>query len=123
MRSRSGDILFVEPVVKTNALSMKATSGGSRPEFPRTQSVVSAVSSAATSAACGTAATVENDANILNQMLDNLESVMGVTDSRKGMYHASSPRPVHRGGPNKWVTRYVDYTSKYGLGFLLNDGR
>jgi len=21
-----------------------------------------------------------------------------------------------------WVTRYVDYTSKYGLGFLLNDG-
>jgi len=25
-------------------------------------------------------------------------------------------------GSNKWVTRYVDYTSKYGLGFLLNDG-
>ncbi|KAL7538147.1 hypothetical protein ACHAXR_008328, partial [Thalassiosira sp. AJA248-18] len=25
-------------------------------------------------------------------------------------------------GANKWVTRYVDYTSKYGLGFLLNDG-
>ena len=26
-------------------------------------------------------------------------------------------------GTDKWVTRYVDYTSKYGLGFLLNDGR
>mmetsp|Transcript_59123 Transcript_59123/g.125642 ORF Transcript_59123/g.125642 Transcript_59123/m.125642 type:complete len:907 (+) Transcript_59123:304-3024(+) len=25
-------------------------------------------------------------------------------------------------GANRWVTRYVDYTSKYGLGFLLNDG-
>ena len=25
-------------------------------------------------------------------------------------------------GSKKWVTRYVDYTSKYGLGFLLNDG-
>lgn len=25
-------------------------------------------------------------------------------------------------GAKKWVTRYVDYTSKYGLGFLLNDG-
>jgi serine/threonine protein kinase len=25
-------------------------------------------------------------------------------------------------GATKWVTRYVDYTSKYGLGFLLNDG-
>jgi hypothetical protein len=24
---------------------------------------------------------------------------------------------------SKWVTRFVDYTSKYGLGFLLNDGR
>jgi hypothetical protein len=23
----------------------------------------------------------------------------------------------------KWVSRFVDYTSKYGLGFLLNDGR
>ena len=23
---------------------------------------------------------------------------------------------------NIWVTRYVDYTSKYGLGFLLNTG-
>lgn len=26
-------------------------------------------------------------------------------------------------GANLWVTRYVDYTSKYGLGFLFNDGR
>lgn len=25
-------------------------------------------------------------------------------------------------GATKWVTRYVDYTSKYGLGFLLNNG-
>lgn len=24
---------------------------------------------------------------------------------------------------SKWVLRFVDYTSKYGLGFLLNDGR
>ena len=25
-------------------------------------------------------------------------------------------------GAKRWVTRYVDYTSKYGLRFLLNDG-
>lgn len=119
----SGD----ELVVKTNALSVNTASGGcrksveaSRPDFPLAQSVVSAVSSAAG----GTTVTIntENDANILTQMLDNLENVMAVTDSRKGMYLATSPHPVHRGGPNKWVTRYVDYTSKYGLGFLLNDG-
>lgn len=108
-----------ELVVKTSALSVKAQGSGSRPDFQRTQSVVSGVSSAATGA---TTVTIENDANILNQMLDNLESVMVITDSRKGTYHSSSPRPVHRGGPTKWVTRYVDYTSKYGLGFLLNDG-
>ena len=34
-----------------------------------------------------------------------------------------SPQPkANDGGANKWVSRYVDYTSKYGLGFLLNDG-
>jgi hypothetical protein len=26
------------------------------------------------------------------------------------------------GGPSVWVKKYVDYTSKYGLGFLLSDG-
>jgi hypothetical protein len=25
-------------------------------------------------------------------------------------------------GPQQWVTQYVDYTSKYGLGYLLSDG-
>merc|ERR1712032_590749 len=38
---------------------------------------------------------------------------------------AKMPCPLEGGevwGANKWVTRYVDYTSKYGLGFLLNDG-
>ena len=33
-----------------------------------------------------------------------------------------SPMEVDMWGATKWVTRYVDYTSKYGLGFLLNDG-
>lgn len=33
-----------------------------------------------------------------------------------------SPIEVDMWGATKWVTRYVDYTSKYGLGFLLNDG-
>jgi hypothetical protein len=28
--------------------------------------------------------------------------------------------PHHKA--NIWVVRYVDYTSKYGLGFLLNTG-
>lgn len=32
--------------------------------------------------------------------------------------HQSSTNPL---GANRWITRYVDYSSKYGLGFLLND--
>ena len=112
-------------IAQTQALSMKGKSSTERPDFLRAPSVVSAVSSAATSNVGAAMATVntENDANILHQMLGNLETVMSITEQRKGSYHASSPQPVYRGGPNKWVTRYVDYTSKYGLGFLMNDGR
>ena len=33
-----------------------------------------------------------------------------------------SPQPKSIEGATRWVSRYVDYTSKYGLGFLLNDG-
>lgn len=110
---------------QTNGLSIKEYGDrpgeGPRPDFGRAQSVVSAVSSNLGPAA--TAINTENDANILHQMLGNLETVMEITQTRKGTYQATSPRPVFRGGPNKWVTRYVDYTSKYGLGFLLNDGR
>jgi len=41
--------------------------------------------------------------------------VMGTPDYRPNITAQSSTI-------TKWVTRYVDYTSKYGLGFLLNDG-
>lgn len=121
-----------ELVAKTDSLSVRGTGTSQqkvmdapRSDFHRAQSVVSAVS-AATSANVGSVVPTtgaDTDANILHQMLGNLETVMAITDQRKGTYHSSSPRPVHRGGPSKWVTRYVDYTSKYGLGFLLNDGR
>jgi hypothetical protein len=34
-----------------------------------------------------------------------------------------APTPVHANlAPQLWVTKWVDYTSKYGLGYLLNDG-
>ena len=33
------------------------------------------------------------------------------------------PLDFNEGVATAWVTKYVDYTSKYGLGFLLNDGR
>lgn len=42
------------------------------------------------------------------------------TKSRKSESSASSKLPVT--SPTQWVTQYVDYTSKYGLGYLLVDG-
>ena len=65
----------------------------------------------------------ETDAEVLQNMADHLNAVIAVTESRSGSYRPMPVRPLSpRKGPTKWVTRYVDYTSKYGLGFLLNDG-
>jgi polo-like kinase 1 len=65
----------------------------------------------------------EKDNDILRNIVDQLDTVFTIAQSRKGSYRAYAPQPLSsRHGPNKWVTRYVDYTSKYGLGFLLNDG-
>jgi polo-like kinase 1 len=71
-------------------------------------------------------ANVESDAYILNNMVDRIATVLDVVSKRSYSSMAvDSPSltPMSSGGPTKWVTRYVDYTSKYGLGFLLNDGR
>jgi hypothetical protein len=64
----------------------------------------------------------ETEADILQRMVERVETVIDITDSRAGTYRSHSPKVLSRGGPTKWVTRYVDYTSKYGLGFLLNEG-
>lgn len=62
------------------------------------------------------------DLAVLFQMLERLDTVLNVAETRKNSYIGPSPRATTRGGPKTWVTRYVDYTSKYGLGFLLNNG-
>lgn len=76
----------------------------------------------AMSALSATSSVVSNEAETLLRMIERLDTVLDITQSRKGMYSQHSPRHASGFGPQKWVTRYVDYTSKYGLGFLLNDG-
>ena len=69
---------------------------------------------------------IDNDALLLHQIVDRISTVLDITSSRKySPTHSKSLslNSVSSGGPTKWVSRYVDYTSKYGLGFLLNDGR
>ena len=68
----------------------------------------------------------EPDGVILHHMLERLNTVLEITENREyspANAQSLSLTPFTRGGPTKWVSRYVDYTSKYGLGFLLNDGR
>jgi polo-like kinase 1 len=68
----------------------------------------------------------DQDTLILQHMIGRIDDVLEVTSRRSYSHmHPDSPSltAFSRGGPQKWVSRYVDYTSKYGLGFLLNDGR
>jgi serine/threonine protein kinase len=43
--------------------------------------------------------------------------------SQSDVATTSTARRITTDEAKIWVTRYVDYTSKYGLGFLFNDGR
>ena len=73
----------------------------------------------------GTPGQVGKDAEskFLESQLDRLEIVLEITERRKGQYRPLTPTSMRDGSlPEHWVTRYVDYTSKYGLGFLLNNG-
>lgn len=54
----------------------------------------------------------------LTECLSNYERVQ----NGGAKVEPSSPIDREMWGAKRWVTRYVDYTSKYGLGFLLNDG-
>lgn len=67
----------------------------------------------------------DTDAYILSNMLERVSIALDIVSSRD--YSNVSPAspslaPISSGGPSKWVERYVDYTSKYGLGYLLNEG-
>lgn len=65
----------------------------------------------------------DDESKFLNGQLDRLETLLEITEKRKGQYRPLTPSSMRSGClPQNWVTRYVDYTSKYGLGFLLNDG-
>ena len=66
------------------------------------------------------------DVYTLNNMTKRVIIVLDIVSSRDYSNVAADSQSlvaVTSGGPTKWVERYVDYTSKYGLGYLLSDGR
>ena len=82
-----------------------------------TLSGTNGVSSASTSRRLSSSSNpVDNDMHALETMHQRLSQSFAT-----GTVPASTPVSPDNGA-KKWVTRYVDYTSKYGLGFLLNDG-
>lgn len=99
---------------QTRALSVQSP-------LPRHNSV--AASSVFTHTTESVFSNADNDAEIFKIMIDHLDNVLKVVESRKASYRSTQLRAMSaRFGPSKWVLRYVDYTCKYGLGFLLNDG-
>jgi serine/threonine protein kinase len=65
----------------------------------------------------------ETDGDVLQKLVDQVDRVIAV--GRSDAVKSSSPKLAPyslKSGPAKWVSRYVDYSSKYGLGFLMNDG-
>lgn len=67
----------------------------------------------------------EQELFVLTSMIERIDSVLEISSRRSYAHvHPDSPSltAFSSGGPAKWVSRYVDYTSKYGLGFMFNDG-
>ena len=58
--------------------------------------------------------------NVLETMHSRLEKSFNVKEERNNLEDNAVPHKMEH--PSIWISRYVDYTSKYGLGFLLNDG-
>lgn len=61
-----------------------------------------------------------DDAKALEIMYARLKEHLTQSDVLASSY--STARQITNDEATTWVTRYVDYTSKYGLGFLFNDG-
>lgn len=76
-------------------------------------------------ARCSTVSDVRDpEAQVLESMHTRLtQSFIRADNNREGLNANNIFSPPCKSEPAKvWVTRYVDYTSKYGLGFLLNNG-
>lgn len=65
--------------------------------------------------------TKDNDMKALETMHSRLKGAIDNINAGGGG-DVTQGIPPSNLGVSRWVTRYVDYTSKYGLGFLLNDG-
>ena len=76
-----------------------------------------------TASSSPTSSTADKDMHALEVMHRRLQNAFESAGAVSSQRSKSTPATSDVVQPDRWVTRYVDYTSKYGLGFLLNDGR
>ena len=67
--------------------------------------------------------TVPDEMSVLEKMHSNLEVCLTNFERIANGGEKMDENKTAIVEETKWVSRFVDYTSKYGLGFLLNDGR
>jgi hypothetical protein len=72
---------------------------------------------------CESASPVDAELKALEEMHERLRGTNARVEAHGGPSNFKPICQAESPGAQKWVTRYVDYTSKYGLGFLFNDGR
>lgn len=99
---------------------MSVTDSSTRlPDSGRNQSTASCTM---TSQSISTSASGSLDMEVLIRIAERLDTVLEASLTRQSITKVSQVRPVSSVyGPRTWVSRYVDYTTKYGLGFLFND--
>ncbi|EED92780.1 predicted protein, partial [Thalassiosira pseudonana CCMP1335] len=85
-------------------------------------SALDIIVSKASSSETTTKKTVGNTLEKLDNVLPTKISTKLPTPITAGSSSTTPKFNIYDDVTTKWVTRYVDYTSKYGLGFLLNDG-
>lgn len=106
----------------------KASGGGHHENPPQADLFSPSINGQATAANTATASSsptsssADKDMHALEVMHNRLQNAFDAAGAIASLQRSKSPAGRAE-QPDIWVTRYVDYTSKYGLGFLLNDGR
>ena len=131
--SRDSDVRCVRPPRS----SSRSRGSAAAVEPPKRASTVSAAPEAAgfgfagtglMSSSAGGGADKGCEMGTLESIHHNLAAAMAAiekTGARPALASLASSGRRSLGaalGPRQWVTQYVDYTSKYGLGYLLSDG-
>merc|ERR1712157_177884 len=71
---------------------------------------------------CENALKIDYDTTSLKVMHNRLTECVRESEYSEWKNNSQHKLSANHLGANKWITKYVDYTSKYGLGFLFNDG-